>query len=67
MKQADAGIYYTPEDPDAIADAARQLAGMSIEKLDQWGENRRNFYFEQLSIEAGTKRFVEVLGRAISP
>lgn len=43
VKQADAGICCTPEDSNAIADAARQLAEMSIEKLDQLSKMDETF------------------------
>jgi len=61
VRQAEAGLLCSPEDPEALATAVAQLVSMSPEAREQMGRNGAAFYAEKLALEIGAARFAERL------
>jgi glycosyltransferase involved in cell wall biosynthesis len=58
--RAGAGLAYDPGHPENLAEAVREMAGMSLSALDQMGERGRQFYKNELSITKGVNKFERV-------
>lgn len=65
VEKAKAGLVCTPEDPESIASAVEQLAGMSRHALNEMGERGRKFYVTELSLAVGARKFESVFRSAI--
>lgn len=63
VAQADAGVAFEPESPEALARAAEHLAVLGPEALAQMGARGRAFYREQLSLEVGVAQFGAIFRR----
>ena len=55
-----AGITVTPEDPESIAAGAIALAEMSRSEREALGQNGREYYERELSMQKGMQKFAEV-------
>jgi glycosyltransferase involved in cell wall biosynthesis len=62
---ARAGIIAAPENPSAIAAAAMELAAASPSRLHEMGAAGRDYYFRELSLEAGASRFEQIFARVL--
>lgn len=60
VRKAAAGVECTPEDPQAMAEAALQLADLGQDKLAGMGRSGRAFYFDELCLAKGARRWVEL-------
>lgn len=60
VTRAKAGLTCVPEDSESIAKAVLYLERIPRDKLDQFGKNGENFYFEELSLKIGTDRFEKI-------
>lgn len=63
VKRAAAGITVTPENPDSIAAGAIALAEMPPSEREQLGQNGRDYYERELSMQKGMQKFAEVFKR----
>ena len=61
VKEAGCGISVPPEDPEAIADAIRQLAGMSQSERYNMGQRGRDYVLQNHDYRVIARRFLEVL------
>ncbi len=61
VKEAGCGISVPPEDPEAIADAIRQLAGMSQSERENMGLRGRDYVLKNHDYRVIARRFLEVL------
>lgn len=61
VRQAGAGLIVPPEDPQALAGAVIQLAGLDPAELATLGANGRAFYERELSFDKGTRAFAAIL------
>lgn len=61
VRDADAGLTFTPEDPAALADAVRTLRDLPPARRRQMGANGAAFYAERLSLSHAVRRFEQVL------
>lgn len=57
VERAEAGLVAHSEDALSLADAAETLAGMSAPALQAMGDNARNYYRANLSLQVGVARF----------
>ncbi len=64
VRSAGAGVCVKPEDPEALAAAVCEMAGLPFGGLTAVGERGRAFYQEHLSLAAGADRFEELLRSA---
>lgn len=64
VSKARAGLECIPENADSIAEAFRTFAKMPVAKIEELGQNARDYYLEHLSLAKGTDRFIEVFERA---
>ncbi len=61
VKEAGCGISVPPEDPEAVAGAIRQLAGMSQSKRENMGQRGREYVLKHHDYRVIARRFLEVL------
>ncbi|WP_309083907.1 glycosyltransferase family 4 protein [Chelativorans sp.] len=61
IRRAGGGIVVPPQDPQRLAEAACNLAGLPPEELARLGANARRFYNEQLSFDRGTRTLAKLL------
>ena len=59
------GIACEPGDPMALADAVVKLSKMEPSELREMGKRGQAFYRAELSVETGTRRFLEVFRRTL--
>ena len=64
INRSGAGLCAVPECPESIAGAVLKLFGMSKDERDAMGENGRRFYYQNLSLEVGTDRFLDTFKAA---
>lgn len=64
VKQAGAGVAFTPESAESLAHAVRTLMARTADERAAMGQAGRCHYEEQLSLEVGADRFAEVLSEA---
>lgn len=60
VKRAAAGITVTPEDPASIANGAITLAEMPLSEREALGQNGRDYYERELSMQKGMQKFAEI-------
>lgn len=60
LDKACAGINVPPENPIAMADAVLSLAKMAADDRCKLGENARNYYWSELSMEQGMEKFIKI-------
>lgn len=60
IKKANAGICIEPQNPKALAEAILSLSKCSRDNLRKIGFSGRDFYLNELSINVGVNRFVEL-------
>ena len=61
VEASGAGVTVPSEDPGALSEAVLALANMPREQREAMGDAGRQYYLRELSLKAGTARFVEVL------
>lgn len=54
------GIYAEPESAKSIINAINKILLMSQKELNNMGENGRNFYYKNMSIDIGVDNFIRV-------
>ncbi len=57
IEQAQCGIVALPENAKSIADAAISLATVSEDKLQEMGQNGKDFYMREMSMQVGVTKF----------
>lgn len=60
VREARCGIEALPENPDSIAEAARQLARLTSAELAGMGERAKAYYRANLGLSVGVDKFVSV-------
>ena len=65
--RAKAGVSVPSESPRDMANAVISLAGMPLEKLNELGKNGQNYYWQELCMEKGMKKFIEVFDKVRRP
>ena len=66
VSSADCGVCFEPENPVALADAAKSLMSLDPTEIQRLGKNAGSFYDENLSIKAGVDLFSEVFIKIIN-
>lgn len=64
VQEAGAGIAFEPENPDALAQAVRALAGLDASSREAMGYRGVQFYRQRLSLAVGTAAIEELLVEA---
>ncbi len=64
--RAGAGLPFTPEDPDALAETVLTLRGLGADGLRLMGDNGRAFYREHLAMERGVRRMEEAFASVLA-
>src|ERR1035437_4721380 len=65
VKQSQSGVLCEPSDPQSIADAVKELAGASTERLAAMGRSGRAFYDGVLSVPIGVEAFDRVFKKVV--
>lgn len=60
------GVVCEPENPGSIAEAVKRLVELEPEELQSMGERGAQFYRAQLSLEAGTRRFIDIFHHVLA-
>jgi glycosyltransferase involved in cell wall biosynthesis len=60
------GVSCEPEDPQSIADAVTMLEAMDPSELRAMGERGKAFYRSELSLEIGTRHFLQIFDQLLS-
>jgi len=63
--ESNAGVCAQPSNARSIADAIQQLAAMPPSELQKMGENGRAFYWENMSLDVGARRFLAIFQHSI--
>lgn len=63
---ARAGCFAQPENPVSISNAVLEMAALSSGDLAQMGLNAKKFYYDNLSLAVGVRKFIEVFERVLS-
>lgn len=67
VETANAGIACLPEDAGDIAKAAVKFYEMPLVKLKTMGDNGKQFYSKELSLDVGARKFIDVFNSVINP
>lgn len=65
VNQSQAGFSIEPENATAIADAALKFAEMPSEQLQSMGHKALMYYQNKLSLDIGTKKFIQVFNGVV--
>lgn len=65
VSSADCGVCFEPEDPVALAEAAKSLMSLDPADIQKLGRNAGSFYDENLSVKAGVDLFSELFIKII--
>jgi glycosyltransferase involved in cell wall biosynthesis len=60
-----AGICAEPSNARSIADAIRQLVDMTPENLRKMGTRGSEFYFKNMCMDVGARKFISIFQRAL--
>lgn len=63
VREAEAGIVVRPEDPQALAEAIRQLADIGVEGRNAMGARARAFYDHRLTFRLGLDATIGIIER----
>lgn len=63
VRRSGGGVIAASENPDALAQAADDLARLDPSQLQQMGQLARQFYHEQLSLTVGVEQFSTLFKR----
>jgi colanic acid biosynthesis glycosyl transferase WcaI len=64
--ESKAGCVCKPENDESLAYTIKKLYNMTSEERNKIGNNGKQFYQKNLSIEAGTKKFAEIFNSTVS-
>lgn len=67
VREAGAGLTFTPESPEEMAAAICRMADMPLKEREEMGLRGREFYEKYLSVEAGANRIAELFLKAATP
>jgi len=67
IERAHAGMICEPESDAGMAQAAKEMYGLSRELRDAMGERGREFYRREMSLEVGGRRMEEILQQVVAP
>jgi colanic acid biosynthesis glycosyl transferase WcaI len=67
VRESEAGVCAQPEEARSIADAIKQLSELGPEKLLEMGQRGRRYYYENLSLDVGARKFVAVFNEVAPP
>lgn len=65
VEAAGAGLAFDPQDPQALADGIQQLIRLTPAERQQMGLSGRQYYFDHLSLAAGTKQFAHIFEQVV--
>ncbi|HGF7511278.1 glycosyltransferase family 4 protein [Vibrio cholerae] len=60
IKMSGAGVTCEPNSSDSLAEAIQSIVSKTSSELELMGNNAKSFYYQQLSLEKGVKRFISV-------
>ncbi len=63
--ESNAGVCAQPSNARSIADAIQKLAALPPSELKKMGENGRAFYWANMSLDVGARRFLAIFQNAI--
>jgi len=63
VELGECGLTAESENPKAIAEAALHLMQCSIQERERIASNAKKYYYENLSLEAGSRRFAKIFSR----
>ena len=64
--RAGAGLPFTPEDPDALAEAIIRLRGLDADRLRLMGANGHAFYRKHLAMDEGVRRMEQAFESVVA-
>ncbi|WP_422766827.1 glycosyltransferase family 4 protein [Photobacterium leiognathi subsp. mandapamensis] len=60
VQESGAGVICTPNDPSELAEAISGLVSLSNEERLLMGKKAKEFYYKNLSLENGVKKFIKI-------
>jgi glycosyltransferase involved in cell wall biosynthesis len=60
VREAQAGVFFEPENPSSLAEAVRELSCMPLSEREQMGARGKRFYEAHLSFSKGVRHFEAV-------
>jgi colanic acid biosynthesis glycosyl transferase WcaI len=66
VSSADCGVCFEPDNPVALANAAKSLMSLGPTEIQRLGKNAKSFYDVNLSVKAGVDSFSEVFIKIIN-
>tara|TARA_B100000886_G_scaffold159451_1_gene108695 strand:- start:123 stop:1367 length:1245 start_codon:yes stop_codon:yes gene_type:complete len=66
VKKSQSGIAFKPDNPQSLASASIEMFNMSPKELNQFSQNAKYFYSQELSSNIGIDRFVSIFEKTIS-
>ena len=63
VKEANAGLYCQPENPESIASAVSQFYSMKKQDLEQMGINAMNYYDNNLSFKIAAEKYISIFNK----
>jgi colanic acid biosynthesis glycosyl transferase WcaI len=66
VKQANAGLYCQPENPQSIASAVVQFFSMKQQDLEQMGANAMNYYDKKLSFKIAVEKYISIFNKIVN-
>ena len=63
--ESDACVCAQPSNARSIADAIQKLAAMLADDLQKMGENVQAFYWANMSLDVGARRFLTIFQNAL--
>jgi colanic acid biosynthesis glycosyl transferase WcaI len=64
IRAANAGLTCTPENPQSIANAVRELYFMSKDQRSQYAADGQRYYYDHMSFSMGIEKILKVYGEA---
>ena len=63
--ESNAGVCAQPSNPRSIADAIQRLAALPPKELQKMGLDGRTFYWKNMSLDVGTRRFLDIFNTVL--
>ncbi len=60
IKEANCGIMAEPENPISISEAVLKFKSMNKNELETMGANGKEYYYREMSIEVGVRKFAKI-------
>lgn len=63
IESAEAGLVFEPQNPQDLANNIKRLVSFNSKQLMQMGGRGKNYYYNNLSMEKGVSKFIDIFER----